>query len=98
MPCRSSESSNALAHARIAPDRVLLGEIALADVDVDALVAELDDLRDLEAAVALQGGNVGGRHALDEIELAGAQVGEAHGRVDDRQVDDALEMDAALVQ
>ena len=35
--------------------------------------------------------------ALDEVELARAQVGQAHRRVDDRQVDDPVEVDRALV-
>jgi hypothetical protein len=37
------------------------------------------------------------REALDEVELAGAQVREAHRRIDDRRVDDPVEVDPALV-
>src|SRR6185503_10479893 len=86
-----------LAHARVLAERILLRQVALADVDRDALVADLDDLRDLEAAVATQARDVRRADALDEIELPGAQVREAHRRIDDRQVDDAVEMDVALV-
>jgi hypothetical protein len=97
MPCRSSASSNGFTHARILAERVLLREIALADVDRDALVADLRDLRDLEARVALEAGNVGRRGPLDEVELARLQVGEPDGAVDDRQIDDAVDVDLALV-
>jgi hypothetical protein len=38
-----------------------------------------------------------GRHALDEVQLAGAQVGQPHRRVRDRRVDDLVEVDRALV-
>ena len=86
-----------LAHARVLAERVLLRHVALADVDGDALVADLDDLGHLEAAVVLDAGDVGGGNALDEVELPGAQVREAHGRVDDGLVDDAVEVDLALV-
>jgi hypothetical protein len=43
------------AHASVLAERILLREVALADVDRDALVADLDDLRNLEAVVALSG-------------------------------------------
>jgi hypothetical protein len=36
-----------LAHARVAAQRVLLGLVALADVDGDALVADLGDAREV---------------------------------------------------
>ena len=42
--------------------------------------------------VALGGGNVARRETLDEIEIAGAQVGEAHGRVRNGLEHDALEV------
>src|SRR5439155_1177429 len=42
-------------------------------------------------------GEVGPRHTLDEVELPRAEVGEAHRRVHDRQIDDAVEMDRAPV-
>src|SRR4029077_4768441 len=86
-----------LAHARVAARRAALAGRALADVEVDALVTDLDDARDLEAVVALQVGHVGSGEALDEVELARAQVREAHRRIDDRLVDDAVEVDLALV-
>jgi hypothetical protein len=59
-----------LAHPGILAERVLLRQVALGDVDGDALVAQLDDLGDAEAAVAPQLRHVGGREALDEVELA----------------------------
>src|SRR5712664_1718981 len=43
-----------LAHACVPAERILLREVALADIDGDALVADLDDAVDLEAAVAPQ--------------------------------------------
>ena len=86
-----------LAHPRVAAERSALRTLAVADIDGDALVADLDDAVDLEAPVALEAGDVGTRQALDEVELPRAQVGEAHRRVDDRQIDDAVEMDRALV-
>ena len=41
--------------------------------------------------------DVGRQHALDQIEAAGFEVGQAHGGVDDRQVDDAVDVDVVLV-
>ena len=97
MPVAVERQLERLAHARIRAERVLLRQVALADVDRDALVADLGDLRDLEAAVDLQRRHVGRRHALDEVELAGLEVREPHRRVDDRQVDDPVDVDLALV-
>src|SRR4029450_4902365 len=77
--------------------RVLLREVALARVDRDSLVADLGDLRELEARIRLDRCHVGRREALDEVELARLEVREAHRRVDDRQVDNLVEMDLALV-
>src|SRR4030095_3681097 len=86
-----------LAHARFLAERILLREIALADVDRDALVADLGDRRNLEARVALEGRNVRSCHALDEVELAGLKIREPHRRIDNRQIDDPVDMDLALV-
>ena len=72
-------------------------EITLADVDRNALVADLGDLRDLEPFIALQLSQVGAGEALDEVELPGAQIREAHRRIGNRQIHDAIEMDVALV-
>ena len=86
-----------LAHARIAPERVLLRLVALADVDGDALVADLGDARHLELLLDLQLLHVGRGDAFDEIELARLQVGQPHGGVGDRGVGDLGEVDGALV-
>ena len=42
--------------------------------------------------VALDGRDVARREALEHVEVAGAQIGEAHGRVGDRREDDAVEI------
>ena len=86
-----------LAHARVAAQRRALGLVALADVDRDALVADLGDGRGLELLLGLQLLHVARREALDVIELARTQVGQAHGGVRDRRVDDLVEVDRVLV-
>src|SRR2546429_5680778 len=70
---------------------------AVIDIDGDALVTDLGDGRELKVAVALYLREVRGRHALDEIEPAGAQVGDAHGIVGDRLEHDLVDMDLVLV-
>ena len=97
MPVAIERQFECLANPGVLAQRILLRHIALADVDGDALVADLGDRGDLESAVRLDRRDVGGRHALDEVELSGFEVGEAHRRVDDRRVDDSFEEDAALV-
>ena len=41
--------------------------------------------------------DVGGEHALDQVETARAQVGQPHRGVDDRQVGDLVDEDLVLV-
>ena len=86
-----------LAHARVLAERVLLRELAFAHVDGDSVIADFGDLGDLEPAVGIERRDVGGGHALDHVELPGAQVGEAHRRVDDGKIGDLVEVDLALV-
>ena len=85
------------AHAGVTAQRVGLGLVALADVDGDALVADLGDARHLVLLVRHQLLDVGRGHALDEVELARLQVGQPHGGVDDGRVGDLVEADGGLV-
>src|SRR5206468_2093777 len=86
-----------LAHARIAAECGLLRKLAFADVDRDALITDLRDLRDLETRIGFELRYIGGRESLDEIELPGTQIREAHRRIGNRQEYDAIEMDLAFV-
>src|SRR5205823_4363952 len=86
-----------LTHPWILAQRILLRELAFAYVDRDPLIADLGDLRDLEPAVGFERRHVRRRHALDEVELAGFEIGEPHRGIHDRQVHDLLEMDLRLV-
>src|SRR5579883_869359 len=85
-----------LADARIlAEDRRRAG--AVADVGGDADIADLGNRRDFEIRIVAHGGDVARLQALHEIEAAGLQVGDAHGRVHDGAILDAIDEDVALV-
>ena len=74
-----------------------LGGVAFADIDVHALIAELECGRELEVFVGAHVLDIGRQHALDQVEAAGFQIGEPHGGVDNRQEHDAVDVDVVLV-
>ena len=67
------------------------GGVAIADIDVHALVAELERAGETQVAVGANGLDVGGEQALDEIEAARFQAGQADRGIDDRQIDDSVD-------
>ena len=64
---------------------------------VHALIAEFERGRELELRIGAHVLDVGREQPLDQIEPAGFEVGEPHGGIDDRQIDDAVDMDIVLV-
>src|ERR1700694_4593842 len=85
------------AHPDILAERIFLREIAFPDIDGNALIADFGDPGDLAAGVVLERGYVGAGHAFDDVELSRAQIGETHRRIDDREINDPVEMNLALV-
>ena len=85
------------AHPRVAPQRVLLRFVALANVDGDALVTDLGDAGHLELLLDFEFFYIRRSDPFDEIELARFQVGQAHGGVGNRRVGDFGEIDGRLV-
>src|SRR5690606_33942839 len=77
-------------HALVRSERRVVLD-GVGDVDGDALVTQARDAGYLEVRIGGHGAKVGGGRALDEVEVAGLQVGEAHARVGDRQEDHAVE-------
>ena len=65
--------------------------------DVESLVAELERGRELERFVLAHVLDVGRQHALDQVERAGFEIGETDRGIDDRQEDDAIDVDVVLV-
>src|SRR6266568_8399877 len=74
-----------------------IGHLAIGDVEGDALIADAGDRRGGKPWVLLQGVEIGRQHALDEIELPGLEIGEAHAGVGNGEEGDALEIVAAVV-
>ena len=58
---------------------------------VDALVADAGDAGETRFGSLLRRRDVGRRQALDDVEIAGSQVGEAHRGVRDRAEDERVE-------
>ena len=85
-----------LAHFRRLAERGLCG-FPLADVQGEPLIAELERRGELEPRIAAHVLDVGREQTLDQIEAAGLQIGEPHGRIDDRQIDEAVDVDVVLV-
>ena len=60
-------------------------------------VAQRHRLDQLELGIVAHRLDVGGEHALDQIETTRPQIGQAHRAVDDRQVGDLVDEDVVLV-
>ena len=86
-----------LAHAAILAQRAL-GAVAVADVDRQPLVAERYRHAPLQAIIGVDRGDVGRRQALEHVEIAGAQVGQAHRGVGDRQEGHGVKLIASAFQ
>jgi hypothetical protein len=69
----------------------------MGDIDVDARIADLGDGRELELGIGLDVLDVGGERTLDQVEPAGFEACEPHRGIDDRQIDDAVDVDVVLV-
>src|SRR3546814_5985748 len=70
----------------------LLTALAVADVDGDPLVAEADDVGELQVGIALDRRDVGRRQPLQQVEVAGLQVGEPYGGIGNGAVDHLVEV------
>ena len=81
-----------LAELLVRHHRVVAG-----DVELDVDVAEPGDVDHLDRVVALEPFEVVGRDALDDVEFAGEEVVQPHGRIGHRPVDDLVEVDRVLV-
>ena len=85
-----------LAHSLVLPER-RLRPFAVVEVERETHIAEPGDRRQLEPTILAHRVEVGRGDALDQVELARLQIGETHGRVGDRQEDNAVEMYRVLV-
>ncbi len=74
-----------LAHRRV-------GFFPVADVEHQLHVAQARCVVDRQLAVALDGFHIGWRNTLDDVQVAGAQVGQAHRGVRNRQEYDFVEV------
>ena len=70
---------------------------AVGDVDQQGEEAERHRLAELELGIVAHRLDVGREQALHQVQPARAQVGQTHGRIDDRQVGDLVDEDAVLV-
>src|SRR3546814_19140072 len=70
----------------------LLTALAVADVDGDPLVAEADDVGELQVGIALDRRDVGRRQPLQQVEVAGLQVSEPYGGIGNGAVDHLVEV------
>lgn len=96
------DSSKASARARRARGGVELAGLLtealdVADVEPDALVAERGRVEQLELGLGERALHVHGGHLVADLDVAGAEVGEADAAVGDRLVDHLVEVDVARV-
>ncbi|HEY1540787.1 MAG TPA: hypothetical protein VGG01_00120 [Xanthobacteraceae bacterium] len=70
---------------------------ALIGVDRQHAIADRRRRTQAHARIVAHRRNVSRRHALDDLQAAGAQVGEPHRVVGDRQIDDTVDVDGAFV-
>ena len=70
---------------------------AVGHVQRDHLVAQLGHAGDFELGIPTDFREVGRRHALDHLEIAGAQAGQARARVGDGHELDAVDGEGVLV-
>ena len=80
-----------LAHPRVLAEGIV-GCRPVGDIDGHSLVAELGNDGEFEIVVGPDGGDVGRQSALDQIEISRLKIGEAHGGVLDRPVDDLIDV------
>ncbi|CUJ99094.1 Uncharacterised protein [Achromobacter xylosoxidans] len=79
-----------LAH-QLVLEGVVLGALAVGDVEHELLEAQAGHRRKGQAGVVLDLRRIGRVQALEQVQVAGAQVRQAHGGIGDRQEGDALE-------
>src|SRR5262249_37312254 len=71
--------------------------LAGADIDVNAHIAEAERCRALERRVRANVLNIGRKPPLDQIEAAALEIGDTHRVLDDRQIDNSIDVDVVLV-
>jgi hypothetical protein len=85
-----------MARSKVLGQRIV-GFRTVGGVDHQPEPAQRDGLGELELGIIAHRLDVGRQHPLDQVEAAGTQVGQAHGRIDDRQVGDPVDEDLVLV-
>ena len=85
-----------LAHLGRAAERIFR-PLAVPDIDVNAHIAEAERGRELELRVRADILDIGRKHPLDQIEAAALEIGDTHCVLDDRQIDNSIDMDVILV-
>src|SRR5262249_10315678 len=71
--------------------------LTAADIDVNAHIAEAERGRELQLRVRADIIDIGREHPLDQIKAAALETGDTYRVLDDRQIDNSIDMDVILV-